>query len=290
MFRRTLFAAAISVVFLFTPATEAAELVTNGSFETGNFTGWTAVNAPNPWYPWQVVAAGFNNGFSQSVSPQDGSRVAYQGVASNPGTFSLTQQVTIPAGTAALFWKHRFQLDHVNFCSGSTCGTATYRVDILNTSDAVLANIFIMTVNPGQNVNTGWQNLGVSMNAFAGQTIKIRFSTTVTATYAGPGQLEIDQVSLQAPYTVSSAPATISGRVSDQYGKPITNALINVADPDGGSKTAHTNSFGNFTVEGLEAGRSYIISVSHRRYRFAETPRIIELTESIGDLSFVASP
>lgn len=287
VFRRTI----ILTIVLFTGLavkTQAAELITNGSFETGNFTGWTIVNAPSPWFTWATVGSGFNTGFLTPTSPQHGSFVAFQGVASDPGTFSLTQQVTIPAGTAALFWKHRFQMDLATFCTGGGCGTATFRVDVLNTSNVLLSNLFITTVSAGQIFNSGWQNGARNMNSFAGQTVRIRFSTTVTASFAGPGQLEIDQVSLQAPFVVTSAPATISGRVTDPFGRPVNSAIISLTDQAGRTRTATTNTFGYYKIDDLPVGNLYVIAVRHRRYQFSESSRVVNLLDSVADLNFVA--
>lgn len=184
-------------VFTTTENLLGANLIVNGGFENG-FTGWTVTNGSTPWYPWQTVAAGFSTGFNAPASPQEGSRVAFQGVANSANqSQSLTQQTLIPAsGGATLTWQHRYQLDNNTFCNGATCGTATFAVEVLNTSDVLLETLYTTTTLPDQVVDTGWQTLQRNLSAYAGQTIRIRFRTTVTAYYAGPGQLEIDGVSL----------------------------------------------------------------------------------------------
>jgi hypothetical protein len=288
VFRRTIGLTAVLLAGLALKV-QAAELISNGSFESG-FTGWTVVNQPSPWYAWQTVAGGFSNDFSAPASPQHGTLAAYHGVTGNAGTSYIMQQVAIPSGTAALFWKHRSQMDLTSFCDGpAQCGTATYRVDVLNTSNVVLTNLFTRTVTADSIADTGWQAFSRNMAGFAGQTVRIRFSTTVTATLAGPGQLEIDQVSLQAPFVVTAAPASISGRVTDAFGRPVSSTFVTLTDHLGRSKTVTTNTFGYYKFDDLEVGNLYVVAAKHRRYRFNEESHVVNLMDNVSDMNFIAS-
>ena len=195
----------LCVVFVCpTNSSKAAELMVNGSFEMGNFTGWTATNCSNSFINWNVSGPGAGGGFIPVpvvTSPVDGTRVAWQGIACNAGSPSiLFQQVTLPAGTAQLRWRDRFQDNLFEFCGGSgepVCGTVNYRVDVTNTSNVVLQNLLSITAPANANTDTGWRIRIANLSAFAGQTIRIRFMTTPTVTWDGPGQLEVDAVSLR---------------------------------------------------------------------------------------------
>lgn len=281
----------LTFIFLAAPQdTSAVELLTNGSFETGNFTGWTATNGVGPWFPWQVVGAGFNNGFSVPAAPQHGSFVAYQGVTGSANsTFTLVQQFTIPAAsTASLSWRHRFQYDNTSFCDGAVCGTVTFAVEVLNTSNIVLETLHVLVTGPDTVRNTGWQQYFRSLSAYSGQTIRIRFRTNVTANLSGPGQLEIDQVSAQSPSILAptAAMASISGRVLTPEGASIRNATVNVTDQTGASRVARTNAFGYFTLDAVEAGRTYFLSVSAKGWSFQ--PVVLNVVEDIAALEIFA--
>jgi hypothetical protein len=285
------FSLILTFLFLTLPQSiSAAELVTNGSFETGNFSGWTATNGAGAWVPWQVVTAGFNNGFSVPAAPQHGSFVAYEGVTGNAGaTFTLVQQITIPAAsTASLSWRHRFQYDNATYCSGAACGSATFAVEVLNSSNLLLETLHTMTVGPATIRNTGWQQYFRSLSAYAGQTIRIRFRTNVTATLSGPGQLEIDLVSAQSPSILAPTAATalISGRVLAPAGYAIGNAAVNLTDQMGATRTARTNAFGYFTLDAVEAGRTYFLSVSAKGWSFQ--PVVLNVSEDIAALEIFA--
>jgi len=46
-----------------------------------------------------------------------------------------------------------------------------------------------------------------------------------------------------------------------------------------------TGSFGNYTFEGLELGRDYMVTVQNRRFRFGA--RIVNLTENLAGFDMV---
>ncbi|MFT3743934.1 MAG: M36 family metallopeptidase [Pyrinomonadaceae bacterium] len=73
--------------------------------------------------------------------------------------------------------------------------------------------------------------------------------------------------------------ATISGRVLNANGQGVRNATVTIIDPVGNRRTATTGSFGNYTFEGLELGRDYLITVTSKRYRFPT--RTVNLTENL---------
>jgi hypothetical protein len=60
--------------------------------------------------------------------------------------------------------------------------------------------------------------------------------------------------------------------------------LVDVAT--GNTKTAMTNSFGYFHLE-AEVGSVYILSISHKRYFFADNSRTITHVEELSGIEFV---
>jgi len=286
----SLYSLILSLLLLLSPSnTPGAELITNGSFETGNFTGWTAVNGAGPWTPWQVVTAGYSTGFNSPAAPQQGTRDALQGVTGSAGsTFTLVQQFTLPAAqTATLTWTHRFQMDNNTFCTGAACGSATYSVEILNTSDVVLTQLYLFTTGPEAIVNTGWQTITRNLSVYAGQTIRLRFRTNVTAALSGPGQLEIDGVSVQSPSLIpTAAGVAVSGRVVTQSGEGLGNAVLYLTGSNGETIVARSNPFGFFTFDDVVVGRTYLLSVSSKRYTFE--PMTISVLDEVSNLQIQA--
>lgn len=289
---------AIVAISILTNKTRAAELITNGSFETSDFTGWTATNCANPFLTWQVSGAGAGGGFTPgpvATSPVHGTRVAWHGVACNAGSSSVIyQQFTIPAATTAqLRWRDRFQDDHTTFCGGGgepACGSVTYRVDIVNTSNVVLQNLQTITAPANSFTDTGWRIQVRSLNAFAGQTIRVRFMTTPTVTWDGPGQLEIDAVSVQAPAITTSANVSVGGRVMRADGMGIAKTTVTITDSSGIARSVLTNPFGYYLFEEIAAGEAYTVSVSSKGNTFASPSRIVSVSDTLSDVDFIANP
>lgn len=273
----------------------AAELMVNGSFEMGNFTGWTTTNCTNPFITWNVSGPGAGGGFIPvpvTTSPVDGTRVAWQGIACNAGSSSiLYQQVVLPAGTAQLRWRDRFQDNLFEFCGGSgepVCGTVNYRVDIVNTSNVVLQNLRNVTAPANANTDTGWHIYIANLNAFAGQTIRVRFMTTPTVTWDGPGQLEVDAVSLQSPALTTSANVQVGGRVLDANGNGISKTSVSIDDGTGHPRSTLTNAFGYYSFDEVPTGSTCLISVANKRYQFASPVRVITVDDAVSDADFTA--
>lgn len=288
------------MLFLLPLNTKAAELIVNGGFETGNFSGWTIVNANSGYQNWQVSTAG-NGGdtacgcgitIPTTTSPQEGTRDAWNGVtaiANSP--YTMTQDVTIPIGFNIRFsWKDRFQMNLSQFCStAASCGTASYFVEILNTSNTLLQTLYTVTAPPLTNTNTGWVSHSVNLNAFAGQTIRIRFRDFASATFAGPGQIEIDAVSIQT-LQPTAANVSVGGRVLTNEGAGISRVSVTLTDSAGVSRSATTNTFGYYNFTDVPAGETYVLTVNNKKYFFADSPRVVSVQNDLADIDFRASP
>jgi hypothetical protein len=272
-----------------------AEFITNGGFETGNFTGWTAVNSTGFWLPWQVTVAGAGGTFNPPffTAPQEGVRDAWQGTATTTpaSPFTLDQTITLPAGQpASITWKQRFQVNLVDFCTTvAACGIVTFNVQVLNTSNTVLETLWSVTAPALVKTDTGWQTVIKRLNAYAGQTIKIRFITVATVFLAGPGQLEIDGVSVQSPSVVTAASASIAGRLATSDGQPISGGTVTLTDGPV-TRTAVSNPFGYYRFDDVSTGRTYVIGASSKRYSFPNSPIAMSLGGDLLDLNFLASP
>lgn len=294
---KSIFLALAIALTVFVSKANAAELITNGGFETGNFSGWTAVNSANGYINWGVSGANHGGGFNPpvAVTPFQGNFSAWQGVAvfqAGGGTYTLSQDVTLPAAQGALlFWRDRFQSNLTSFCGASPpCGTQTYRVQILNTSNVVLQTIYTVVNGPGQNTDTGWRGHNFSLTPFAGQTIRIRFSTVATANGDGPGQIDIDTVSVQSPTSPTAANVTVGGRVATNEGQGITRAIITITNAAGVSRSALTNQFGYYRFDEILVGETYTVAVNSKKYFFANSPRVVTVNDELTDLDFSAAP
>jgi len=142
----------------------SSQLIVNGGFETGSATPWTLTAG---------VLCSNSSCFGETA--HSGSWFAWLDGYGFTHTDTATQQVSIPAGktTATLaFWLH---------IDTQEVGTTPYdimHVQVLNTSGSVLA-----TLATYSNVNaaSGYSLHSLNMNAWIGQTVRIRFIGTEDA-------------------------------------------------------------------------------------------------------------
>ena len=89
----------------------------------------------------------------------------------------------------------------------------------------------------------------------------------------------------------SAAPASVSGRAVDSFGNGIGGARVSVMDAQSGAiSTAITNPFGYYTVDSLEVGNFYVMTISHKRFVFADDTRTFSLQEDLVGVDFIANP
>jgi Carboxypeptidase regulatory-like domain len=129
-------------------------------------------------------------------------------------------------------------------------------------------------------------NQTIAVNIPAGQEIMLRWSS-LGSSAQGDG-IGVDDISITA-IGPTAADATISGRVTDAYGRAISSAAISVQDLTGVSKVVYTNTFGYYSVKGLEVGQTYVLGVSARRYSFANPTMVVDLGDNLEGANFVAN-
>ena len=233
------------------------EFIENGSFETGDFSGWNVSTASTggegtPFRFWSVSQAGAG-GFSGygilPVAPQDGAYVAWHGFGGGgPLEFRMYQDVHLPAnGVLNLTWKDRVQW---NFCCGATLPNS-YDVQLRDPStSAVLTTLYTFSTGaaPGYR-RVGWQSHGYDLSAYAGQTVRIFFVQTVAEYFTGPGQVELDAISLSDGPLPTATP-TPTPAPPGLYGGTRNGELLSLNLTTGaGTEIAILPGFGSTEIE-----------------------------------------
>ncbi|MFO0250782.1 MAG: hypothetical protein ACK56X_16220, partial [Planctomyces sp.] len=113
-----------------------AGIITNGGFETGDFTGWTATSNVGggiiELVPWTVSGSG--GGFFLNSSPNSGGFSAYNGFDGGAGLeYRLYQDVSIDASSATLTTNHRI----VYLGDGTSSLDRIFEINVLDTSDVL---------------------------------------------------------------------------------------------------------------------------------------------------------
>ena len=178
-------------------------LIVNGGFETGNFSGWTVNTPVNPLAPWTVSAAG-TNGTLTTISPPEGNYDAWNGFdGGGPIEFTMYQDVSIPACTVdTLTWKDRTQWN----VNGQP---RTLQVQVRDpATNAILSTVYSFSTTSTSG-DTGWLSHGVNLSSYAGSNVRIYFVESIPENLTGPGQIEFDAISLTAGSSAGSHVVTL---------------------------------------------------------------------------------
>jgi hypothetical protein len=171
------------------------------------------------------------------------------------------------------------------------------------TADNVPDTITSVTPNSGTliigtNVMIAWINNGsfnrnvtIELSTDGGTT----FPTTIASNLANSGsftwtvpnlptsqaRIRVREAGFAAPsgassssFVISLTPSasniSISGRVLDNYGRGVRGATVRAFDAEGNLKTAMTNIFGFYMIEGLPGGRGYTLEVRSKGLTFGQ--------------------
>jgi len=124
-----------------------------------------------------------------------------------------------------------------------------------------------------------------SLSIANGATFWIRWTDT-DASGADDG-LAVDDFSL-TPQAPTAANVSVSGQV--RSGKSgISNVTVMIT---GGNLTeplfTKTNTFGNYSFDGLTAGQTFVVTVVSRRYNFPQSSIVLNLADNVADADFEA--
>ena len=89
-------------------------------------------------------------------------------------------------------------------------------------------------------------------------------------------------------FAPTAASITVSGRAVNAKGRGIANVRVVLTDATGTAQVAVTNPFGYYRFSEIAAGQTIVLSVSAKRFTFAETTRILNAAENLGEINFTA--
>lgn len=118
------------------------------------------------------------------------------------------------------------------------------------------------------------------------------FQAAFNMGYTAGERLAIRNRFVAAGFTLAplAAGVTISGRITAANGGGIRNVSVTLTDSNGVSRTIPASSFGYYTFEDVESGGTYTISVSAKRYTFANPTQVVTVNDNVGGIDFIAEP
>lgn len=150
---------------------EGLELVTNGGFEMGSFSGWTLGTNANSHF---TLFKDNYEGPIGMVTNQSG-RFAVVAHQTGPGTQTLSRLATLPADQfVTIDWADEIQNVATPFTSNHQ-----FRVELRSTNDVVLELLF--STGPDSPSTTAWTPRHFNISQWRGQTVKIAFVIKTTA-------------------------------------------------------------------------------------------------------------
>jgi hypothetical protein len=217
------------------PAGAVTSALTNGSFETGDFAGWT-IAGPST----SVVVASWPGG-TQGVdyAPQEGSKFAI--VHADDATAPVTIEQTFSADAGAIISGSAF---FQNLGGGDFA-----KIEILSATNVVVATPFFAT--GGQDGPwTPWTHTLIASGSYT-------FRGTVLAVNWTP-LMGLDNVRLTAPPPMATSTALISSPTTSAYGNSVT-FTASVCAPPGAVVPTGTVAF---TAGALTLGSDTLVSAA----------------------------
>ena len=195
-------------------------------------------------------------------------------IARVPDNQNRSAALTSTVDVAVVFSKPVTGVDAGDFVlttTGSVSGAAISSVSGSGSSRTV-------SINRGTGAGT------VRLDVIDDDTISDAANNRLGGTGIGNGNFTGGEViTLLAP---TAAAVNISGRIVGSSGRGISGMLISITDASGDTRIAHTNPFGFYHFEKVQAGTIYVIRSQHKRFSF--TPQAIIATEELNELNFVA--
>jgi hypothetical protein len=161
----------------------------------------------------------------------------------------------------------------------------------LNTSQTAQGRLGVLLDSTNTYAVGTRQLLNVTFNVAGNATsgsYPITFSSTPTVQSVSnaqgvmlPTAFESGNVTLGT----TAAGVTISGRITNANGQGVRGATVYMTNSDGVRSSATTSSFGLYRFEDVEAGQTYVIGVTSRRYRFAA--KVLNVADSLINVDFV---
>src|SRR6266542_4443683 len=172
-----------------TPTCSPGEVIVNGGFETGDFTGWVTSGANTPVVSTNQAHSGTFSGFAGDSA---NGFCGFPGVET-AGDSVFYQQVTVAAGGGTLsFWYWTCTTDSITFDWQDAY--------ITDTSGTILQTIFHQCTD-----NQAWVQQTLDMTPYAGQTVRIEFLVHLD-NFGDLTGMYVDDVSLPAGACGSPTP------------------------------------------------------------------------------------
>jgi hypothetical protein len=109
---------------------------------------------------------------------------------------------------------------------------------------------------------------------------------TSTNTFTLSGVTAFSSWTVGALLGTTAGEVSVSGRIVRQSGVGVSNATVTITNESGLPESVRANSFGYYTIEGVRAGSTYVVTVRAKGYTFP--PRAVTVGDTVANLDFIA--
>lgn len=265
-------------VFWDGPNLRSASSYLTGGIEAA--TGRVALYTPNPF--------------------QGGSSISHFSTAAAP---NLLMEPNINSGLSLTLDLSRQVMRDIGWYRDTTADNVA---DTITTVTPTGSFVIVGQSQPINWLNTGGfsRNVTIELSTDGGTTYSTiaadvantgNYPWTVPNTLTTQARIRVREAGFMSPAGVSAinfsilavpaaAPASVSGRVFDLAGRPVTRAAVILAGASGQSYSARTNTFGYFVIQGVPTGQTYAGTISAKGMRFDTFT--LSLTDSVSGLEF----
>lgn len=274
-----------------------------GAIFAQNFDGVTAPALPAGWTNVQTVGTGISWRTS-TTTPNSTPNAAFANGASSTNTAALlSPAVAINSATAQIRFKNRYTLENTydgTVLEFSTNGGTTW-TDIISGGGSFVSGGYNVTMQAGSSIGgrQAWSgNSGAYIDtvvnlpaSFNGQSVRFRWLTasdsSVIAT-GTPGQWidDVQVIGTVCQFCTTAANVSVGGRVLLPNNSGVAKATVTLTDSNGVSRSTVTSTFGTFSFEDVEAGGTYVLRVSSKRYAFA--PQVVSPSDDVTDIRIIS--
>lgn len=143
------------------------------------------------------------------------------------------------------------------------------------------------TVTATESVTLGWTLSDLSCTGTTAGNININFGARTVSVTPQSGQ-NVVCTFRNLQLGASAASVKLSGRATLTDSRGVGGAIVTLQNLSTGERrSVTTNTFGYYSISDVEVGQFYMVSITHRRYRFAENSRFFTLESDLAGLDFV---
>lgn len=266
--------------------------IVSGTYKPASYTGSDNFPAPAPAAPYNPAAPDGAGTFANTFNgiPPNGTWSLYAvedaGDAQNTTiagwsiTFTLAPSSTTTTVTSSL--------------NPSTTGQAvTFTATVSPVSPAVLTPTGTVSIYRNGETFTGCSNLTLNASGQASCTITFTVGTnySITAQYGGATNVSASTSATLTQqvtgFPPTAADVSLNGRVVSPDGNGIPYARLRLTDAEGNARLVTASPFGYYQFAGVAAGKTYVLSVEAKGYRFDSPSMTVTVNDNLADLNFI---